>query len=693
MSSGQLALSTGAVGTTQAVTGLGFQPKAILFWWSGTTATATGQAGGTYRRGFGAATSPTARWAVASTTVDAAATIDSGRAQRNDALFCTAQSNPSGVDALVDLNSIDADGFTLIVDDQLPSAYTLHWLAFGGTDITNVAVGNFAGATATGNASVTGVGFQPDVVLVASAGLTTAPPSSSSSRSNMMLACAQSSTRRWVWYGGNGAEGAVTSNSFNYCRTGEFMCIVNDGGTSVSWRSDFVSMDAGGFTYNVTTSDAAARQMWYLAIKGGSWDVGSILTQTDTTTPSVVSGLAFAPAGVLAISHAAAASTAGTLQAHDRLSIGAATASVEYAQATYDQDNLADVVAATGLSTSDFYRNISDGTLNGAMTMQSLDSGGFTAIMSDADPAQAIALYLTGGSSATGSTGTAALTEASDTASASGAAAIAGLAALSEASDTLASAGAAALSAQAVLVEVSDTLASAGAVAVTGAGAQAETDDTLAAAGTVGSAGVTASATLVEADDTATGAGVVRVAGTAALPGADAALVSTGAIRVTGTASLIAVGEAVTAMGAVVVTGAATLAEAGDVLTATGAVAVTGAAALTETSDTLISTGMVASTGSATGTMALPEADDAVSAIGAVQVTGASALIEASDTVAAIGSISAAALRTISLTRAPRSAAMTRRDRAAILTRVSRSAMLSRRLTRASRSATLTGGG
>ena len=68
--------TTKTVGQTQAITGLGFQPKVVLFWWSGSTATGDAVAGGNINIGFGAMIDATHRFCVVGASDDA--TADSG---------------------------------------------------------------------------------------------------------------------------------------------------------------------------------------------------------------------------------------------------------------------------------------------------------------------------------------------------------------------------------------------------------------------------------------------------------------------------------------------------------------------------------------------------------------------------------------------------------------------------------------
>src|SRR3990170_4493614 len=65
----------------QAITGLGFQPKIVLFWWGGSTGTIDTVAGGTINIGFGAAISSTSRFCLMGISVDALATSDAQYSQ------------------------------------------------------------------------------------------------------------------------------------------------------------------------------------------------------------------------------------------------------------------------------------------------------------------------------------------------------------------------------------------------------------------------------------------------------------------------------------------------------------------------------------------------------------------------------------------------------------------------------------
>ena len=129
---GSFAVSTGGAGTTQAITGVGFQPKAIIFFWCGRV-TNNSEAANDHQRGFGVAVSPTSRHAV--TTVSQNAVADAQSQTDDSDAACIRFLNASGtLDGYLDHQSMDTDGFTLIVDDQISSAHRVGYMALGGDE-------------------------------------------------------------------------------------------------------------------------------------------------------------------------------------------------------------------------------------------------------------------------------------------------------------------------------------------------------------------------------------------------------------------------------------------------------------------------------------------------------------------------------------------------------------------------------
>lgn len=398
---GSFSAGTGIVGSTIVVTGVGFQPKAIQFWWSGRSESTDTIGRASHYRGFGVAASPTDRRAITNNAVDAAAAADTQSAH-SDAACILSVSAAIAIDGALDLQSMDADGFTLVVDDVMPRDLRVHYQAVGGDSLTNVASGQFIEPAAAGDQDVTSLAFQPDCVLFFSSGDPVAPPVGQAD-SLMMVGAAVSSTQRACWLGDSNAS-AATMQAISYCIGTECIVLPASAAGTITARADFVSFLSNGFRIN-WIERSLLRYIHFLAFKGGNFAVGNLLTQTDTVTDIVETGLGFQPTSALFLSHGQAASTADTPQDHDRLSIGAFSGvTTRGAQGTLDEDNLADSEVSSAIEFDEVYVNIAlDSTIDGLMDVKSIDSDGFTMIMDNADPAQAFVWYLAfGAASAAG---------------------------------------------------------------------------------------------------------------------------------------------------------------------------------------------------------------------------------------------------------------------------------------------------
>lgn len=402
---GTFATGTGAAGTTVAVTGVGFQPAALIFWWSGRTEATNTTAGGSYSRGIGFAVSATQRGAVYSASTDALAAAECDKGH-NDAACVGTLTTAGVVDGLLDLQSMDSDGFTLAVDDQFATSIRVSYLALGGDSLTNAAVGNWVKpATATGTQDITGLGFQPDAVLFASvADSMAAPPDTSPD--GMLTFGAATASAAYVLSNAE-ADGNATIAAKSYCFGGELMVNHHGGNMATIGRVAFSAMLADGFQVNWLENTGSANQwIFYLALKGGNYLLGDLLTQTDTVTTIAESSFGFAPSALIVASHGQAQSTQDTVQAGARWSIGAATSTTDrVVQATWTEDGTANSETAMGVAYDAVYLNISSAdAVQGLMDVQSFDSDGFTTIMDDADPSQAFAWYLAVGPAGGGAT-------------------------------------------------------------------------------------------------------------------------------------------------------------------------------------------------------------------------------------------------------------------------------------------------
>ena len=212
---------------------------------------------------------------------------------------------------------------------------------------------------------------------------------------------AMATTGAAVWAGGANS-GAGAAQAVSYCRSGECIARLDTTAVALDDRAEFSSFDANGFTINWLARSTAGR-VFYVALKGVDVVVGSLLTQTDTSTPIAESGFGFAPAAAFFVSAARAESTADTPSNHDQVSIGAAvSASSRSAIATRDQDAALDMIVSSASEFDAVYANIDASAVTGLMDISSFDADGFTGIMDDADPAQAFVWYVAFGPAAAG---------------------------------------------------------------------------------------------------------------------------------------------------------------------------------------------------------------------------------------------------------------------------------------------------
>ena len=397
---GSFNTGTGAIGTTVAVSGLGFQPKLVLFWWSNRTGTTDAAGRADAGRGFGYAISTSVRGRCNTLAQDTPTSMVTNKSQ-DDTECIGLTTTADAIDGLMDLQSMDADGFTLVVDDVFVASYRVHYLALGGTDITDVAGGNFLKATVTGDQDITSVGFEPDLVILFSHGGTNLTGTIAVD-TELMIGAFDGNGNQAVYLGASN-DAAGTSQTLSYCTDAECAAIFANAITITDQRAQFTSMLSNGFRINwIDNAGAVASAIQYIALKGGSYKVGSLLTQTDTTTDIVASGFGFQPAAGMFLSHGKAESTADTPQDDDEWSMGAfSSTSARAAFATADDDAAGTAIVSSAVEHDEVYINLNanTGAVEGLMDIKSVDSGGFTCIMDDADPAQAFVWYIAFGPS------------------------------------------------------------------------------------------------------------------------------------------------------------------------------------------------------------------------------------------------------------------------------------------------------
>ncbi|MDZ4185547.1 MAG: CxxxxCH/CxxCH domain-containing protein, partial [Desulfuromonadales bacterium] len=291
---------------TTAVTGVGFQPTAIIFYWTKqTTSNGTFAANISSGQGFaafnGAAITQAATVVQVSDAVTTPSDANDYHANNAAIISLAITANITAIESRAVVQSFDADGFTMNwTITTAGSADIIHYVAIGGSDITNANVGTTSMFAATGNSSVTGVGFQPDAVLLLASNRSTAINTNPASRrpglnSGFMVGGASPSQGSIGW-GMRDAQTAATHGSvFSASRALNIMR-----GNAIDVAATYVSMNADGFTMNASVAGGATNVSW-LALKGGVYKVGTFAQPTAGTPPftTAYTGVGFEPTGLL----------------------------------------------------------------------------------------------------------------------------------------------------------------------------------------------------------------------------------------------------------------------------------------------------------------------------------------------------------------------------------------------------------
>lgn len=368
---------------SQTVTGVGFQPKAVLLFATKVTADGTAVH---YNIGLGYATASTAEASIAVSDTDAVTTTSNRRSSSNaDTVnFETLAGNA----LTADFTSFGADGFTLNWT-AVNNGVDVHYLAWGGSDITNVKAGTFNQALATGNQAVTGVGFQGEFGIFLHSNL--AVDDSSSTNGQAGFGAAVSSSAQWAqnWLMSNGVTTSVAVGT-----QVTTACITLNSQFGIVYRADFVSWDSDGFTINNSTVDGEANRIHYLVFAGGQYKVGAF-DQPGSTGNQAVTGVGFTPKGVLLSSYNHAANV--SQQNHARTSIGAGIDSTNRRAIWAGTSNgVTTTVADQATLQTKVIRLATEGTptTNAEADFVSNDSDGFTINWSTVDATARQVVYM-----------------------------------------------------------------------------------------------------------------------------------------------------------------------------------------------------------------------------------------------------------------------------------------------------------
>ena len=382
---------TGAV----SYTGIGFKPTTVIFYWTEQIATGFTANGVGTSSGMGFATA-SSQYAAVTGMADNTGTSLNGRRKSasNAIIFQTVTSAPVLL-AQANLQSMDADGFTLnwnVNGDT--NAYRIYYIAIGGD--TQASVGNFNLNNAVGAQSVTGTGFQPDLLMFIHAANGAVDTDLANAEFGVGFAQGASARNALVYAGASAINTGIAPVWQQLTNRAILFLDPTVNSPTATGQADFTSMDANGFTVNVTTaSGGAGWNVGYLALRGARVGTGAFNQPTVTGSQVPVSSLAFRPKGMMLASRSLA--TAATLAA-GRTAIGAAGSSPIVDGNIWFHE-------VTGVNTSDanasndatnviaMGANANASTNTAQAIVQSLNLGGFTLNWGAADAVVREVLY------------------------------------------------------------------------------------------------------------------------------------------------------------------------------------------------------------------------------------------------------------------------------------------------------------
>jgi hypothetical protein len=327
-------LTSDALNSTKVISGLGFPPRAIRFYWVGiqsNSPTNTSTQTISERRGMGFASSATTRRSVGTFSADNLADSDCGSVAADDCV-CITVNGTGAIDGKLDMSSFDADGFTLIVDDATPANLTIFYEVWGGDDIQDVTIGDIAEPAATGNQNYTATGFtstnvvNDQVVMLAGVQSTAALNTGQANDSGFFVGFTTgTATANNIVLLGNSDDASATMDTVGYARAGECLAMIVVAGGNPNARAVLQSFGTNQFTLNWTNRGTTNRRSIYMAIKGGGWQVGSYTIRQDSGRTAAVTGLPFYLRGICIMGARKTQSTAGTSSTQDSMGFGTAT--------------------------------------------------------------------------------------------------------------------------------------------------------------------------------------------------------------------------------------------------------------------------------------------------------------------------------------------------------------------------------
>jgi hypothetical protein len=282
---------------SQSVTGVGFQPKGVLFFHQpNTVAIGVPQLANWYHMvGMYDGTNQNAMWTHA----------PNGNAGLENVGFMHSSyaivggNNFSTVWA-AQATSLNADGFTINITAAPPDVYWVGYLAFGGADLEFIC-GNVTLSTA-GSQSFTGFGFQPTGLIMHTVGQGNAfsagaVPDFTAADLRASFGFSDGTLQRSAGFAHRDGGVTVKLNA-RLQRNDAIIGCPNYNTSATTFQASLTSFNVDGFTLNNVTNNSNLKCL-FLAVGGAQTKVGNYTTPAVTGVSNAASGLAFTPEAVV----------------------------------------------------------------------------------------------------------------------------------------------------------------------------------------------------------------------------------------------------------------------------------------------------------------------------------------------------------------------------------------------------------
>ncbi len=305
---------------------VGFEPIAVLFWWTAQTGTGSWSPDAQAGFGFAANTGTVGEGYISNAIQNTISTTSvAGRKFNSGAAIGLAQ--PSGSNLGEATITFTSTGFTLDWTTAPYGAFALYYLALGGTGYTNAAVVSWTASTSAGTQTVTNsLGFTPGCVITIGNADPNASPDSYTD-AYFMMGALDASGNQWSKneYVRNGQS---TTSAHGIQLTTSHIVGLSEATASIDWQATGAII-TDGFTVDWLSGQTAPNAMHFmsLCLGGGNYEVGSwnksttVAPPTVTTTINLTNTSPPTPVAVFTTNRCAVASTSSG--AGYRLSLGA----------------------------------------------------------------------------------------------------------------------------------------------------------------------------------------------------------------------------------------------------------------------------------------------------------------------------------------------------------------------------------